>query len=144
MADASSGSLMPGHIHCCPFQQSDDTLSDHCFWVAVFDALDLVTPLLKRHLSLPRSGITTKGVNSGGTHPQPGHKPAEEVVDICISPRETCRSLYGLAWSPPPWNITSLSSISDMLLSQATLKPPWGDPRGGVAPPSLLFPCEEP
>ena len=54
-----------------------------------------------RHLSLPRSGITTKGVNSGGAHPQPSSEHAEKVADICISPKGPvghCR----LAWSPSP------------------------------------------
>ena len=63
---------------------------DHCLWVDVLDALDLMVPLLKRHFGLPRSGIPPKSVNSGGTHPQPSHKCAEEVDDICISPRGTC------------------------------------------------------
>ena len=58
-----------------------------------------MVPLLERHFSLPMSDITTKGVNSEGNHPQPSYKHAEEVADICISLRETCRLLQG---SPGP------------------------------------------
>ena len=71
MINTNSGSHIPSHIYHCPLQESNDTLSDHCLWVVVLDALDLMVPLLERHLSLPRSGITTKGVNSWGTDPQP-------------------------------------------------------------------------
>ena len=61
-----------------------------------------MVPLLKRHLSLPRSGITTKGINSGGAHPQSNCEHAENAFNICICPRRTCRPLSRLTWSPSP------------------------------------------
>ena len=67
MINTSSGSHVPGHICCCPLQESNDALLDHCLWVVVLDVLDLMVPLLKRHFALPRSGITNKDVNSGDT-----------------------------------------------------------------------------
>ena len=74
----------------------------------VLDTLYLVVPLLKRHLSLPHSGITTKGVYSGGTQPQPGCDHAEEVADICVSLWRTDRPLHWLnsSPSPPPFRAT--------------------------------------
>ena len=145
MVDASSASHVPGHICCCPLQQSNDTLSDHCLQVVLLDTLDLMIPLLERHFSLPRGGITTKGVNSGGTHSHPRYKCAEEVDDICISPRGTCRLLGRPTWSlsPPPWKVTSPLSTSAELPAPGTLKLLQGDLWGGAAPPSLLPPQRE-
>ena len=49
----------------------------------ILNALDQVVPLLKRHLSPPRSGITNKSIDTRGTHPQSGCKCAEEMAKIC-------------------------------------------------------------
>ena len=98
------------------------TLTDHCLWVVVLDTLDLVVPLLKNTSVFPGVASTTKGVNPGGTHPQPSCEHAEEATDIHISPRGNCRLLHGLAWSQPllPWKVTSLSSRLAILLSPGT------------------------
>ena len=100
MGNASGGPYVPGLVCHCPLYWPDDTLLDHCLQVVILDMLDLVVPLLKRHLSLPRSGITTKDVNSGGVYPQPGCEHAEKVADIHIGPRGTYGLLHRLAMSP--------------------------------------------
>ena len=100
MVNANGGPHIPGHICCCPLQGPDDALLDHCLWVVVLDALDLMVPLLKRHFGLPSSGITINDVYSGGSHPQPSCKHSEEVANISISPRGTCRLLCGLTMFP--------------------------------------------
>ena len=60
MVDICGRPHIPVHICHCPLQWPDDTLADHCLWVVVLDALNLIVPLLKRHLSLPRSGSPLK------------------------------------------------------------------------------------
>ena len=127
-----------------PPTKSNDTLLDHCLWVVVLDALDLMIPLLQWHFSLPGSGIATKGVNSRSTHPQPGCEHAEEAVDICVSPSGTCRLLGGLAWSPSLPHGRSLPFHPLQLC--CCPRNPWttlGSPLERWSPPSLLSPCGE-
>ena len=104
----------------------------------ILDPLDLVVPLLKRHLSPSRSGITIEGIDSGGALPQPGCEHAEELADICISPRGTCGPLFRLtiSSSPPHLGTTSLSSMSASQPPPGTLRLPWGDPCGVLPLPS--------
>ena len=84
-----------------------------------------MVPLFERHLSLSQSGITTKGVNSRGTHPQPSHKCVEEVADIHISPREIVgHCMDSLSPSPLPLRPTILSSMSAPLPPQGPLDHP--------------------
>ena len=101
MANASGGSRVPGHIHHCPLQWLDDTLPDHCHLVVVPDALDLVVPLLDRHLGLCRRGLTTKGVNSGvpiSAQPQPCWGGSWHLHHL----KGAFRSLHEPAVSPSP------------------------------------------
>ena len=85
-----------------PFRNRINALPGHCHQVVVLDTLHLMVPLLKRHLSLPRSGITTKGVHSGNSMPQPSHRHSEEVANICISLWRTGGSLCRLDSLPSP------------------------------------------
>ena len=70
MGNASGVYHVPSHICHSPLQWLDDTFLEHCLWVVILDAHDLMEPLLKRYLSLSRSGITTEGIVSGGAQPQ--------------------------------------------------------------------------
>ena len=128
MGNASGGPHVPSHIH-------------HCLCVVILDGLDLMVPLLKRHLGLSRKGITTEGVDSGGAHPQPICKHAEEVADISISLRGTCEPLCGLTISPstPPLRSTYLSSMLASLLPPWTLRLSQGNPCGDAIPSLSLY-----
>ena len=86
MIGANCGPHILSHICCSPFNNWM-ILSDHCLWIVVLNALGLVVPLLKRHFGLSRSGITTESVDMRGTHPQSGHKHAEEMANICSTLR---------------------------------------------------------
>ena len=54
-----------------PFNDQMKLSWTNCPWVVILDPLDHVVPLLKRHLSLSRSGLTTEGVNSRAAYLQP-------------------------------------------------------------------------
>ena len=60
-----------GHICCYPFQQPDNTLPDHQFWVEVLDTLYLVVPLFEGHLHLSWHGIATESIYSKSIQLQP-------------------------------------------------------------------------
>ena len=63
-------------------------------------------PLLERHLGLSSSGISTKGVDMRGTHPQSGCKHAEEAANIGGSLGDLLVTLGACYISTPPltWN----------------------------------------
>ena len=50
-----------GHIHHCPFKRLYYTFLDHWLTIMIFDALNLVVPLLKWHLSLTWHSFATAG-----------------------------------------------------------------------------------
>ena len=68
MINASCGPHIPSPIHCGPLQWLNDALSDHQLQIVILNTLDLMVQLLKRHLSLPRSGITPKSIVTRDTH----------------------------------------------------------------------------
>ena len=84
-------------------------------------------PLLKRHLSLSRGGITIKGVDTRGTNPQSGCKHAEDAIDIGS---RTYWSPWGLAIPPSLLLPVTVAPIARYTLATApgALTFPWGDP----------------
>ena len=65
MVDNSGGSHIPSHICHRLLQLPDITFLNYCLQVVVLDAPDFLVPLLKRYLSLSRSGITIEGIDVG-------------------------------------------------------------------------------
>ena len=133
MVNISSWSHIAGHICCFPLQWSHDTFSDDCLWVVVFDTLDLMVPLLERHFGPPRSGITTKGVNSGGYLSSAGPWACWGSGQCLCQPKGAGRLLCRLTWSPP----SPPRPTSAVLPPPGTLSHPRATPMGH----SPLTPC---
>ena len=80
----------------------------------VLDAPDLVMPLLKRDLSLSRSGITTEGIDAESPHPQPGDGHAEELASIHIGLWELLCHCEGSPYCHP---LSCLGSMSPSFIT---------------------------
>ena len=81
-----------GQIYCHdPLQQLNEALSDHCLWVVILNALDLMVPLLERHLGFLGVALSLKVLIKRGTLPQSGSKHAEGMANICRK--------FGAYWS---------------------------------------------
>ena len=78
-------------------QGSHNALPDHQFQVMVFYTLNLMAPLFKWYLCLPRHGFTAKSINSWGTQAQSWCQSIDQASHICI---RLCRSQVLMRWSP--------------------------------------------
>ena len=128
MINGSCASHILSHIHCSPFQWSNDTLSHYCLCIVILNTLDLMVPLLKRHFSLSRSGITTKSVGTRDAHPQSGCKHAAEMANVC-SGLEGLTGYYGNSLYLHPSSHLGPASLllgTPSLLPTFALRFPWG------------------
>ena len=104
----------------------------------IFDALNLMVPLLKWHISLTWHSLTTKGVYSGGTQVQPNPR-------VLIRHPTSGFARAGLGgWGGGPWGTHpppchAGAGDGDDCLGW-TCPPPLGKVTSGSSPLELLLP----
>ena len=121
MDHAGSRAHVSGHIHCCPFEWSHHTFSDHWLQTVVFYALYLMVPLLERHFHLAWHSFAAESVYMRDTKLQSHGQCVYKMPHIFIRLSRGWRLREVVLWVPTLHLVGWKQGVKVVVLQAPTL-----------------------